>query len=230
MTLSRPLPSGIYPILDAAWLHRYLQEETWSSGDRVRLARELDTAFIRQVQLRCKDSAEHCRKFFARWIEVLRSEAAVVQVIINDHLQLTRELGADGIHVGQDDTPVAQCRTFLGPRPIIGLSTHHQTEVQSAAATVADYIGFGPIFETHSKPDTEPVCGLSTLKAAVQNSPKPVVAIGGIHLDNLFSVALHGAHAAAIISGLWDQKGVFIVGSCTQEFAKGVEYRTLNPL
>ncbi|HIJ82832.1 MAG TPA: thiamine phosphate synthase, partial [Magnetococcales bacterium] len=92
-----------------------------------------------------------------------------------------------------------------------------------------DYIGFGPLFKTNSKPDTQPLCGLEGLQTAVGYSQKPVVAIGGVQPENLFDIACRGVHAVAMISGLWGTGGRFLVGHCVREFDRGQKYRSANP-
>lgn len=223
MTRDYPFLAGIYPILDATWLQHHLQEETWPVAERIRLARDMDNAGIRLIQLRCKSSLDQATAFFARWMKVLRSEMQHVRVILNDHVSLALKLQADGVHVGRDDTPITECRALLGPHLLIGLSTHNRAEVEDSLATSADYIGFGPLFQTSSKPDAQSPSGLEGLKIATQYGQKPVVAIGGIQPEHLGSIALCGAHAAAMISGLWGTNGRFLVGQCVREFARGLE-------
>ncbi|MBF0147455.1 MAG: thiamine phosphate synthase [Magnetococcales bacterium] len=221
MTGSDLFSSGIYPILDAGWLQRHLHEETWPASERVRLVRDMEIAGIRLVQLRCKDSRLRCRGFFERWIDLMRGEMEQVRIVLNDHLDLVTELGADGVHVGQEDMTVAECRAVLGSDHLIGLSTHNRLEIVDSLAMAVDYVGFGPLFKTDSKPDARAPCGLEGLAAAVVESGKPVVAIGGIQPEHLAAIAASGARAAAMISGLWGTGGRFMVGHCIREFARG---------
>ncbi|HAT50627.1 MAG: thiamine phosphate synthase [Nitrospirae bacterium] len=223
MTRLSPFPSGIYPILDATWLQQNLNEESWPDNERIRLVRDMENAGIQSVQLRCKHSADRCRPFFTRWLRVIRDEMELARVIINDHLRLAIELNADGVHVGQDDTAVTECRALLGSHRMIGLSTHNLVEIEDSLATSVDYVGFGPLFATQSKADTKPVCGLDSLAEAVRKSQKPLVAIGGIGPENLYDIAMCGARAAAMISGLWGPGGRFLGGHCVREFTRGIQ-------
>ncbi|MBF0132403.1 MAG: thiamine phosphate synthase [Magnetococcales bacterium] len=223
MTRLPPFPSGIYPILDATWLGQNLSEASWPNRERIRLVRDMESAGIRFIQLRCKHPADLCRPFFARWLHAIRDEMELARIIINDHVHLAMELNADGVHVGQDDTAVTECRALLGTDRILGLSTHNLSEIEDSLATSADYIGFGPIFATQSKTDTKPVCGLDHLAEAVRKSQKPLVAIGGIGPENLYDIAVCGARAAAMISGLWGPGGRFLGGHCVREFARGIQ-------
>jgi thiamine-phosphate diphosphorylase len=123
-------------------------------------------------------------------------------LFINDRPDIARLAEADGVHLGQEDLPLAEARKIVGPNMIIGISTHSDEEIDAAQG--ADYIGFGPIFATQSKPGTTlpPPHGIDGLRRAVQRSKIPVVAIGGITADNAAAVAQTGAHCIAAIAAL----------------------------
>lgn len=127
-------------------------------------------------------------------------EAGVI-LLINDRVDIAKMTGADGVHLGRDDLPPDAARELLGRDAIIGLSTHSITEATAAAREPVDYIAFGPIFPTDTKPDTEPVVGLAQL-AEIRNAlPNiPLVAIGGINAENIAAVIEAGADTAAVIS------------------------------
>ncbi|MBF0109511.1 MAG: thiamine phosphate synthase [Magnetococcales bacterium] len=223
MSCSNLFSAGIYPVLDAEWLQRHLREERWPVHARIRLAMDMEVAGIGVIQLRCKNGPEPCRRFIERWIPVLRGEMDRVRVIINDHPALVMEWGADGVHVGQEDVSVAECRALLGHERVIGLSTHNRSEIMDSQAMAIDYIGFGPIFSTDTKPDARPPMGLGGLAMAVAERVRPVVAIGGIQPEHLVDIAASGAAAAAMISGLWGGGGRFLIGQCMRAFALGRE-------
>jgi thiamine-phosphate pyrophosphorylase len=131
-------------------------------------------------------------------------KAAGTAVVINDRVDIALVTGADGVHLGQDDLPVTEARRLLGPDAIIGLSTHNLDQVEQARRLPVDYVAFGPIFETATKADHEPVTGarqLRNIRKAVNDIP--LVAIGGITPENLISVLENGANSAAMISGLY---------------------------
>jgi thiamine-phosphate pyrophosphorylase len=109
---------------------------------------------------------------------------------------------ADGVHLGQDDLPCDAARAIVGPQALIGVSTHSDAEIDRGQA--ADYIGFGPIFPTASKPGSPlpPPHGIEGLRRAVQRSKVPVVAIGGIGVEQVREIALAGARCAAAIAQL----------------------------
>lgn len=131
----------------------------------------------------------------ARCIEVCHRHD--VPVVINDHVDLTIELGAAGAHVGQNDMPAAEARALLGPDRWLGVSTHSQEEIAGALRDSADHIGFGPMFATRTKgySDGQPD---GALRAAVEQAGIPVFAIGGITPDNVHRVRDGGCERAAI--------------------------------
>lgn len=124
-----------------------------------------------------------------------------VPFLINDFVSLAAEIGADGCHVGQDDTPVAEVRAALPPGSIVGLSTHSIEQVRSAITARPDYIGFGPLFATPTKPDYTPI-GLSMVREALSLAPFPVFCIGGITLETLPQVLQAGATRVVMVSAL----------------------------
>ncbi len=123
-------------------------------------------------------------------------------LFINDRADIARLVEADGVHLGQDDLPLAEAREIVGPRMIIGISTHSNDEIDAAQG--ADYIGFGPIFATQSKPGSilPPPHGIEGLRQAVRRSKIPVVAIGGITARTVADVYAVGARCVAAIAEL----------------------------
>ena len=122
--------------------------------------------------------------------------------IVNDRADLARVTGADGVHIGQEDLPVELARRVLLPGQLIGFSTHNRAQFEEAEKTSADYIAFGPIFTTGSKERPDPVVGLDRLREMRGLTRKPLVAIGGITLDNAASVIEAGADSVAVIHDL----------------------------
>ena len=122
-------------------------------------------------------------------------------LIINDHLDIALAVGADGLHLGQDDLPMAVARQLMPPEMILGWSTHSLGEARMAAQHGADYIAVGPIFPSPSKPGVKP-CGTELLKQVRKAVSIPLVAIGGINADNVTQVIEAGAQAVAVISAV----------------------------
>ncbi len=123
-------------------------------------------------------------------------------LIINDRCDLALAVKADGVHLGQEDLPLADARRLLGPDAIIGLSTHNPEQVRAAAALQPDYIGFGPIFGTTTKADHDPVVGLEGLRAARALTTLPIFAIGGITSQHVSDIMTAGADGVAVISAI----------------------------
>ncbi len=124
-------------------------------------------------------------------------------LIINDRVDLALAVEADGVHLGQDDLPLAAARALVGAAMLIGVSTHDEAQVRAAVAGGADYLGFGPVFPTQTKTDPDPVQGIQGLARAVTAATRvPVVAIGGITPCRAAAVAVTGAAAACAISAV----------------------------
>lgn len=122
--------------------------------------------------------------------------------LVNDRPDVARAAGADGVHLGQDDLPVAAARAVLGPDAVIGLSTHDLDQARAAVGAGVDYIGVGPIFTTTTKTDALPARGLDLLRRVRADVALPIVAIGGITPATAPTVRAAGADAVAMIAGL----------------------------
>jgi thiamine-phosphate diphosphorylase len=165
------------------------------------LARALCSAPLAALQLRAKGATDRDLLALAREVGA-RARAARIPFVLNDRADLARLAGADGVHLGQEDLPPRLARRWLGPGPWIGLSTHDPGQVAAAAAEPVDYLGFGPVFATTTRQGASPVVGLDGLRRAVERSRHPIVAIGGIRLEDLPAIRDAGARAAALVSAL----------------------------
>ncbi|HQZ82137.1 MAG TPA: thiamine phosphate synthase [Pyrinomonadaceae bacterium] len=126
-----------------------------------------------------------------------------VLCIVNDRVDIALAIEADGVHLGQDDMPVAAARRLLGREKVIGLSTHSIEQLEAALREEIEYAAIGPIFATSTKTDHEPVIGLKMLQDAAQTSGNvPLVAIGGISSENLPALFETGASSAAMIGAI----------------------------
>lgn len=152
------------------------------------------------VQLRYKTGVSEIMQSAREVIEVLRPTG--VPVIINDRVDLARALGAQGVHLGQGDTPPAEARQVLGEDAIVGLSITGADQLKNVDPTVVDYLGAGPIFVTGSKPDAAPPLGLEALSQIAGGVRLPVAAIGGITEANAAAVIRAGADGLAVISAI----------------------------
>ena len=121
----------------------------------------------------------------SHWLGLF-TRGTATRLIINDDVDLARELDADGVHLGQDDLSLAAARLrWPAPEKNFGLSTHNSAQAAAAVALAPDYIGVGPVFATPTKVIPDPVVGLEAMGAIVRSSPLTTVAIGGIDASNL---------------------------------------------
>ena len=144
-----------------------------------------------------------------QWLEVAIQLKAVlapfgVPLIINDQVDIALTVDADGVHVGQDDLPAAEVRRLIGPHKLLGLSVSNPTELGVVPEGV-DYLGIGPVYPTGTKLDASPVTGLDSFAELVAATPLPVVAIGGINVNNCTPLFAAGARGVAVVSAMCGQ-------------------------
>lgn len=128
-------------------------------------------------------------------------DAAGAILILNDRPDLAVAAGADGVHVGQDDTAPGEARAVVGPDALVGLSTHSPEQVAAAGAAGVDYVGVGPVFATPTKAGREPV-GLALVRHAARHAQVPFFAIGGIEAGNVAEVVAAGARRVAVVRAI----------------------------
>ncbi len=164
-----------------------------------RLAALLDGG-VDMVQLRMKDAPDDMVVREAAWMREVCA-AAGVPFLLNDRPDLAARLGADGVHVGQDDTPVARARDLMGPEALVGLSTHEPAQL-TAADPAADYVAVGPVWATPTKPGRA-AAGLDYVHhAATHAGARPWFAIGGIDTTNVRAVVEAGARRVVAVRAL----------------------------
>jgi len=199
----RPLAEcRLYAFVDTAYLR---------GRDPVELARQLCEGGADLVQLRAKDRPEaEIRRLAERLLPV--TQAAGVWLVINDHPDVARQVGAPLCHLGQEDffdagwTHVTQLPVLAAPGPAgpplaIGLSSHAPAQAERAIAAGAAYVAIGPVFATHTKPGRPPVT-LEYVRWAAARVRIPWFAIGGINLDNLADVVAAGASRICVVSAI----------------------------
>jgi thiamine-phosphate pyrophosphorylase len=154
------------------------------------------------VQLREKDAEAG---ELLRWGEVFREAAARHEAlfVVNDRPDVAVALEADGVHVGQDDLPVAVTRRLVGPDVMIGVSTHNQEQLRSASRH-ADYVSVGPVHETPTKPG-RPAAGLGLVAEAARRERRPWFAIGGINRETLPGVTAAGARRVVVVRAVTEE-------------------------
>lgn len=161
---------------------------------------DLAVAGVDVVQLREKKMGKEDVKRAAEPI-LAACRSLGIPLIINDHPDVAAELGADGVHVGQDDMPVPAARRVSGG--IVGLSTHSRQQIVAAEPLAPDYIAVGPVHETPTKPG-RPSVGLELLVFAAEHASMPWFAIGGIDLDNIDEVVAAGATRVVVVRAITD--------------------------
>jgi thiamine-phosphate pyrophosphorylase len=154
--------------------------------------------FINIFQLRDKVSPKAIILSEAKRIKYLLKKTKTI-FIINDYADIAKLANADGLHLGQNDLPIKEARKLLGRNKIIGVSCHSPKEAREAERSGADYIGFGPIFQSPTKPGYRTV-GISALKKVTQRMKIPVFAIGGINIKNLKQAKGQGVERIAVCS------------------------------
>ena len=156
----------------------------------------------RLIQLRDKDASARELLDAARTCLPL-TQAAGARLIINDRVDVALTSGADGVHLGQEDLSVEEARDILGEDKIIGVSTHSLEQFKAALETSANYIAVGPVFQTKTKENADPVVGLELVRQAKALADRPLVAIGGITVERAAEVIAAGADSIAVISALY---------------------------
>ena len=181
----------LYVILDAGLL----------TVPETECAQKLAAAGVRLLQYRNKQAS--ARELFESSIKLVSLLAPLkVSLIVNDRADVAALAGADGVHVGQEDLGVEGARDVVGAEKLLGVSTHNLEQFQRAAASSADYIAVGPIFETGTKSNPDPVVGTEFIRKVRLLTDKPIVAIGGITLERAAEIIESGADSVAVISDI----------------------------
>lgn len=185
----------LYAVTDRSWLYGRSFKEV--------LQEALSAGGITCVQLREKHAAPEEKDALAREAQTLCAQADI-PFLIDDDVELALRIGADGVHIGQEDIPCAEARRALGDQAIIGVTAKTLEQARKAEAEGADYLGVGAVFPTSTKQDTWTIDHevLRQICAAVSI---PVVAIGGITADNACELAGTGIAGIAVVSAIFAQ-------------------------
>ena len=187
----------IYPIIDL----NVLKDLSLDLSDT---AKAVLKGGAKVIQLRGKDSSDNEFLKAAKVLRVITKEHNAL-LIINDRVDVALLSNADGVHLGTDDLPIEKAREILGPKKIIGLSTHDFDEIRDAHKRGADYIGFGPVFVTTTKKDIKEQTVLSILDEATKLADSlslPLTAISGIKEHHLEELTDKGVKSVAVISDI----------------------------
>ena len=187
----------VYVVTDRAWTGEK------SLMEQVKEALEGGITFL---QLREKKLSKEAFLQEAKEMKQL-AEKYKVPFVINDNIEIAQKSGADGVHVGQDDMPVEEVRKILGEDKIIGVSAHNVEEALKAQKGGADYLGVGAVCQTATKSDAS-VVSMEEMKKICESVSIPVVAIGGIHKDNLSMLENTGVDGIAVVSAIFAAKDI----------------------
>lgn len=176
-------------------------------------------AGVQAIQLRERDLSTGELLSLAGEIRAMALPGAV-SLIINDRADLAMALGLDGVHLRADSLSSRSVRQIIGPHRLIGVSTHSAEEVRRASRDCADYVVFGPIFDTPAKRSFGPPLGLDLLADVCRNSSIPIFAIGGITCERVREVRQAGAHGVAAIGALLTRDDI---DAAVREFTNALE-------
>jgi thiamine-phosphate pyrophosphorylase len=196
----------LYGIIDLG----YVEE-----SDVTHIAEQMIEGGVDMIQLRGKGkSLDELAAYAVRLHETTARSST--PLIVNDHAEIASQLPVEGVHVGQDDDSVEVARRKAGRAVLIGKSTHSFGQALAAQREGADYIGFGPIFATPTKPDYPPI-GLTDIRRLHAEISKPIFCIGGINNDNLQSVIEAGAKRVVMVSALLKAHDIIGYARCATD-------------
>ena len=203
----RPLyECRLYGIVDLGYVER---------GDAARVVEQMVEGGVDLIQLRGKNkSIRELMELSAELHELTAQSSA--PLIVNDHAQIAVGVPIEGVHVGQDDDSVEVVRQKLVREILVGKSTHSLHQARAAEREGADYIGFGPIFATPTKPDYAPI-GLEDISRLHAEVNLPIFCIGGINIDNLQSVIDAGAKRVVMVSALLKARNIVDYARCATD-------------
>ena len=184
-------------------------------SDAARVAEEMIEGGVDLIQLRGKGkSVDELTGYAARLHEITARSST--PLIVNDHAEIATRIPVEGVHLGQDDDSIEVARRKAERAVLIGKSTHSLEQALAAQREGADYIGFGPIFATPTKPDYAPI-GLANIRRVHAEVSPPIFCIGGINIDNLQSVIDAGAKRVVMVSALLKAHSVVDYARCATD-------------
>jgi thiamine-phosphate pyrophosphorylase len=197
----------LYGIIDLGYIPR--------PDDCNRIAEQMVTGGVDLIQLRGKGKPLDELINLASEIHEITAPSDT-PLIVNDHAEIAARVPVEGVHVGQDDDSIPVARQKAGRDLIVGKSTHNLAQAHAAQGEGADYIGFGPIFATPTKPDYKPI-GLHDIKQAHLDVDVPIFCIGGIDIDNLQQVIDAGAKRVVMVSALLRAHSIVDYARCATD-------------
>jgi thiamine-phosphate pyrophosphorylase len=197
----------LYGIIDLGYIPRL--------PDCHRIAEEMVTGGVDLIQIRGKKESIEELVNLASEIHEITARSGI-PLIVNDHAEIAARVPVEGVHVGQDDDSILVARQKAGRNVIIGKSTHNLAQACAAQGEGANYIGFGPIFATPTKPDYKPI-GLSDIRQVHLDVSIPIFCIGGINIDNLQQVIDAGAKRVVMVSALLKAHSIVDYARCATD-------------
>lgn len=182
-------------------------DQAWTSQNT--LAEQVEQAILGGatfIQLREKNLCDDELLAKAKQLKAVTDQYKV-PFVINDHIDIAIQMNADGVHIGQDDTPVSVAREKIGMEKILGVSARNVQEAVQAERDGADYLGVGAVFSTSTKEDAKSV-SLETLKEICETVSIPVIAIGGINETNISTLAGSGIVGVAVVSAIFSKANI----------------------
>jgi len=201
------LECRLYGIIDLGYIPQ--------GRDCNRVAEQMITGGVDLIQLRGKGKSIDELVDLASEIHEITAPSDT-PLIINDYAEIAARVSVEGVHVGQDDDSIHVARQKAGRDLIVGKSTHSLAQANAAQAEGADYVGFGPIFATPTKPDYEPI-GLDDIRQAHPNVGTPIFCIGAINIDNLQRVIEAGAKRVVMVSALLKAHSIVDYARCATD-------------
>ena len=196
----------LYGIIDLGYVER---------GDAARIVEQMIEGGVDLIQLRGKkQSIGELRDLAADLHDFITKSST--PLIVNDYPEVARAAPVEGVHVGQDDDSIEIARQKVGREILVGKSTHSLEQARAAQGEGADYIGFGPIFATPTKPDYAPI-GLEDIRRVHAEVQLPIFCIGGINIDNLQSVIDAGAKRVVMVSALLKAHNIVDYARCATD-------------
>jgi thiamine-phosphate pyrophosphorylase len=178
----------------------FITDSSLSKAGNISDARNAVSAGVTVIQYRNKTGST--LEMYEEAAAIRRIASGRCSFLINDRIDIALAVNADGIHIGQDDMPYAAARKLLGKKKIIGVTVHNAAEAADAQYAGADYIGVSPIFATSTKQDAGRPAGIELIREIKKLVKIPVIAIGGINLDNATDVVAAGADGLCAISAV----------------------------
>ena len=196
----------LYGIIDLGYAER---------RDAARIVERMMEGGVDLIQLRGKNKSIGELMELAAELHELTAKSST-PLIVNDHAEIARRVSVEGVHVGQDDDPIELVRQKATRGILVGKSTHSLEQARAAEREGADYIGFGPMFATPTKPDYVPI-GLQDIRRVHAEVNLPIFCIGGINIDNLQSVIDAGAKRVAMVSALLKAHNIVDYARCATD-------------